>query len=96
MISLDFQKDLSYIGWEEVRNRQLLRFPLDKEWIRLTGMQEGDTIVDIGSGTKVFVCEYSKIVGKNERAQILVAAARRNPFKESAFPSHLISMQLLI
>ena len=31
-----------------------------------------------------------------ERAQILVAAARRNPFKETAFPSHLISLQLLI
>jgi transposase len=31
-----------------------------------------------------------------ERAQILAAAARRNPFKETAFPSHLISMQLLI
>lgn len=31
-----------------------------------------------------------------ERAQILMAAARRNPFKETAFPSHLISIQLLI
>ncbi|MDQ0899155.1 transposase [Paenibacillus sp. V4I7] len=31
-----------------------------------------------------------------ERAQILVAAARRNHFKETAFPGHLISMQLLI
>jgi hypothetical protein len=31
-----------------------------------------------------------------ERAQTLAAAARRNPFKETAFPSHLISMQLLI
>ncbi len=31
-----------------------------------------------------------------ERAQILIAAARRNPFKETAFSSHLISMQLLI
>jgi transposase len=31
-----------------------------------------------------------------ERAQFLAAAARRNPFKETAFPSHLISMQLLI
>jgi transposase len=31
-----------------------------------------------------------------ERAQILGAAAKRNPFKETAFPSHLISMQLLI
>ncbi|KRF20204.1 transposase [Paenibacillus sp. Soil787] len=31
-----------------------------------------------------------------ERVQILAAAARRNPFKEMAFPSHLISLQLLI
>lgn len=31
-----------------------------------------------------------------ERAQILVAAAGRNPFKHTAFPSHLISMHLLI
>ncbi|NQX60601.1 IS110 family transposase [Paenibacillus qinlingensis] len=31
-----------------------------------------------------------------ERAQSLAAAAKRNPFKETAFPSHLISLQLLI
>ncbi|WP_409342587.1 IS110 family transposase [Paenibacillus sp. MBLB4367] len=31
-----------------------------------------------------------------ERAQKLMAAAKRNPFKEIAFPSHLISMELLI
>ncbi|WP_240548541.1 IS110 family transposase [Paenibacillus lignilyticus] len=31
-----------------------------------------------------------------ERTQALVAAAMRNPFKETAYPSHLISMQLLI
>ncbi|NBD28351.1 IS110 family RNA-guided transposase [Paenibacillus glycinis] len=31
-----------------------------------------------------------------ERTQVLVAAAMRNPFKETAYPSHLISMQLLI
>jgi hypothetical protein len=31
-----------------------------------------------------------------ERAQTLMAAAERNPFKETAFPSHLISLELLI
>lgn len=31
-----------------------------------------------------------------ERAQKLMAAAERNPFKETAFPSHLISLELLI
>ncbi|MEW9702873.1 transposase [Paenibacillus sp. SI8] len=31
-----------------------------------------------------------------ERAQILEVTAKRNPFKETAYPSHLISMQLLI
>ncbi|MDF2659947.1 MAG: hypothetical protein K0Q94_2738 [Paenibacillus sp.] len=30
-----------------------------------------------------------------ERAQKLMAAAERNPFKEIAFPSHLNSMELL-
>lgn len=31
-----------------------------------------------------------------ERTEILVAAAKRNPFKETAFPSHLVSMEMLI
>jgi transposase len=31
-----------------------------------------------------------------EKAQKLMAAAERNPFKETAFPSHLISLELLI
>lgn len=31
-----------------------------------------------------------------ESAQKLMAAAKRNPFKETAFPSHLISLELLI
>jgi transposase len=31
-----------------------------------------------------------------ESAQKLMAAAERNPFKETAFPSHLISLELLI
>ena len=31
-----------------------------------------------------------------ERMEILVAAAKRNPFKETAFPSHLVSMDMLI
>jgi hypothetical protein len=31
-----------------------------------------------------------------KRAQKLMAAAARNPFKDTAFPSHLISLELLI
>ncbi|OME98779.1 IS110 family transposase, partial [Paenibacillus sp. FSL H7-0331] len=31
-----------------------------------------------------------------EKAQKLMAAAERNPFKETAFPSHIISLELLI
>jgi transposase len=31
-----------------------------------------------------------------EKAQILIEAAKRNPFKKTAFPSHLISLELLI
>ncbi|WP_205517015.1 hypothetical protein [Paenibacillus sp. SYP-B3998] len=31
-----------------------------------------------------------------EKTQILIAAAKRNPFKKTAFPSHLISLELLI
>jgi transposase len=31
-----------------------------------------------------------------ERAQKLLAAAAQNPFKDTAFPSHLISLELLI
>ncbi|BBH24062.1 IS110 family transposase [Paenibacillus baekrokdamisoli] len=31
-----------------------------------------------------------------ERAQKLIAAAERNPFRETAFPSHLIALELLI
>lgn len=38
----------------------------------------------------------SKSVWSLERAQKLMAAAKRNPFKETMFPSHLISLELLI
>ncbi|WP_419871425.1 IS110 family transposase [Candidatus Pristimantibacillus sp. PTI5] len=31
-----------------------------------------------------------------EKTQILLAAAKRNPFRKTAFPSHLISLELLI
>jgi ubiquinone/menaquinone biosynthesis C-methylase UbiE len=41
----------------------LQRFPLVKEWIRLTGMRKGHTVIDIGSGTGVFALEYAKTVG---------------------------------
>lgn len=52
---------------------------------------------------KEITTEIQRLTGRGrsaswclERAQILAAAARRNPFKETAFSSHLISMQLLI
>jgi ubiquinone/menaquinone biosynthesis C-methylase UbiE len=60
---MEFSKDLSHITWDEVKKRQLQRFPLVKEWIRLTGMRKGHTVIDIGSGTGVFALEYAKTVG---------------------------------
>jgi transposase len=52
---------------------------------------------------KEIVASIQHLIGRGksaswclERAQILVAAAGRNPFKHTAFLSHLISMQLLI
>ncbi len=85
---MEFRKDLSNLAWEEVRKRQLLRFPLVSEWIKITGMVEGQYILDIGSGPGVFTCEYAKVVGpmgrvvsieKNQQEPLGFLSSKRNP-----------------
>lgn len=58
-----FQKDLSHISWDEVKRRQLQRLPLVYDWVQLTSMTSGMTVIDIGPGPGVFTREYAKIVG---------------------------------
>jgi len=60
-----FKKDLSHITWAEVKRRQLQRLSLVHDWIRLTAMTSGLTVVDIGPGPGLFTREYAKIVGKD-------------------------------
>ncbi len=78
-----FQRDLSGANWDEVRERQLQRFALVREWIALAGMREGGKVLDIGSGPGVFACEYAKTVGAGgivyalEKAQSAVDYLRR-------------------
>lgn len=59
-----FQKDLSYIGWDEVKRRQQVRFALAEEWIALTQMGEGSRVIDIGPGPGIFVRRYLQSVGE--------------------------------
>jgi ubiquinone/menaquinone biosynthesis C-methylase UbiE len=60
----DFSKNLSHIGWDEVKRRQSERIPLVYEWIRFTGMEQGMSVLDIGTGPGVFTREYANAVGK--------------------------------
>lgn len=59
---MEFQKDLSHVEWEEVKRRQLQRIPLVYEWIKLVGMKQGLSVLDIGTGPGVFTKEYASVV----------------------------------
>ncbi|TLS52161.1 class I SAM-dependent methyltransferase [Paenibacillus antri] len=61
---MEFRKALSGSSWEKVKNRQLLRFPLVHEWIEAAGIENGDTVLDIGPGPGVFTVHYAKVVGE--------------------------------
>lgn len=58
-----FFKDLSKLGWEEVKRRQSHRLALLDQWVRLTKMTMGSKVLDIGPGPGVFLTEYLKRVG---------------------------------
>lgn len=60
---MHFIKDLSNTSWDDVHKRQLARFPLVEEWIALTGMKPGDTVLDIGPGPGAFTLQYASVVG---------------------------------
>ncbi|NRD81107.1 class I SAM-dependent methyltransferase [Bacillus sp. BRMEA1] len=61
---MDFHKDLSYVGWEEVKRRQLERVPLVYEWMKLTDMKQGESVLDIGIGPGMFTLQYANSVGE--------------------------------
>ncbi|WP_307205267.1 class I SAM-dependent methyltransferase [Paenibacillus harenae] len=58
-----FHKNLSELGWEKVKKRQLHRLPLVDEWIELIQMKSGYSVLDIGPGPGVFTQRYAKVVG---------------------------------
>lgn len=75
--------------YSKVSLRFLALHPTSKEVLEMSELEITTAIGRLtGRGKSVSWCL--------ERAQILGAAAKRNPFKETAFSSHLISMQLLI
>ncbi|SOC15223.1 methyltransferase family protein [Ureibacillus xyleni] len=68
---MHFHKDLSYVGWEEVKRRQLERVPLVDEWIKLVNMKKGETVLDIGTGPGVFTLQYANFVGEDGKIYAL-------------------------
>jgi len=58
-----FKKDLSNLGWSEVKRRQVQRLPLVKDWIQLSQMTTGSHVIDVGPGPGVFTREYAITVG---------------------------------
>lgn len=75
--------------YSKVSLRFLALYPTSKEVLEMSDNEIATAIGRLtGRGKSASWCL--------ERAQSLAVAARRNPFKETAFPSHLISLQLLI
>jgi ubiquinone/menaquinone biosynthesis C-methylase UbiE len=58
-----FSKDVSKLGWEEIKRRQSHRLPLAHQWVQLTKMEMGSKVLDIGPGPGVFLTEYVSRVG---------------------------------
>jgi|GEM_PF-3130675 len=59
-----FHQNVSRMGWEEVRRRQLHRLPLVAEWMEWTRMSAGSRVLDIGPGPGVFFHEYVQRAGE--------------------------------
>lgn len=68
---LVFHKNLSELGWEKVKTRQLHRLPLAFEWIDLIQMKPGHSVLDIGPGPGVFTQHYTKVVGSTGKVTAL-------------------------
>lgn len=66
-----FHKNLSELGWEKVKMRQLHRLPLVDEWIELIQMKSGFSVLDIGPGPGVFTQRYAKVVGSTGKVTAL-------------------------
>lgn len=66
-----FHKNLSELGWEKVKMRQLHRLPLVDEWIELIQMKSGYSVLDIGPGPGVFTQRYAKVVGSTGKVTAL-------------------------
>ena len=64
---MEFHKNLSHLGWDEVRDRQLQRLPLVKEWVSIVCLKKSSSLLDIGPGPGVFLSEYASIVGPEGR-----------------------------
>ncbi|WP_028612337.1 class I SAM-dependent methyltransferase [Paenibacillus harenae] len=70
-MTLPFDKNLSHLGWEEVKKRQLHRLPLADEWIDIVQMKPGHSVLDIGPGPGVFTIRYAEAVGDTGRITVL-------------------------
>lgn len=68
---MQFHKNLSLTGWEEVKNRQLQRLPLIEEWINFVQMESGHSVLDIGPGPGVFTLRYAEVVGTSGQVTAL-------------------------
>lgn len=68
---MEFHKNLSLTGWDEVKKRQLQRMPLVDEWIALLQLREGHSVLDIGPGPGMFTLRYAEAVGASGRVTAL-------------------------
>jgi ubiquinone/menaquinone biosynthesis C-methylase UbiE len=70
-LETQFHKNLSLLGWEEVKKRQLHRLPLVYEWINLVLLKSGNSVLDIGPGPGVFTSRYAEAVGNTGKVVVL-------------------------
>ena len=66
-----FHKNLSLLGWEEVKRRQLHRLLLVKEWIELVKVKKGEHLLDVGPGPGVFTLKYAEAIGPTGKVTAL-------------------------
>jgi 2-polyprenyl-3-methyl-5-hydroxy-6-metoxy-1,4-benzoquinol methylase len=89
---MEFHKDLSKLGWNEVKTRQLHRLPLVKEWLNLVSLTKAKRLLDIGPGAGVFLNEYASQMSSNGKIVAIEKSAEAISFINEVYKYSNVSV----